>query len=48
FAGFPAERMFQRWRPSGPGPVRVLRVDDPEPSHVLRQAVEALGGLDVG
>ncbi|MCC6858113.1 MAG: hypothetical protein IT158_06125, partial [Bryobacterales bacterium] len=42
FAGFPAERMFQRWRPSGPGPVRVLRVDDPEPSHVLRQAVEAL------
>ena len=25
FAGFPSERMFQRWRPTGAGPIRVVR-----------------------
>jgi len=25
FAGFPSERMFQRWRPTGGGPIRVIR-----------------------
>jgi ADP-heptose:LPS heptosyltransferase len=38
FAGFPAERMFQRWRPAG----RVVRVDDPDPARVLQQVVLAL------
>ena len=27
FAGFPSERMFQRWRPTGPGKIAVLRAD---------------------
>ncbi len=26
FAGFPSERMFARWRPSGDGPMRVVKV----------------------
>ena len=25
FAGFASERMFQRWRPAGPGPIHVVR-----------------------
>ena len=25
FAGFASERMFQRWRPTGPGPIHVVR-----------------------
>jgi len=48
FAGFPAERMFQRWRPSGPGPTRVVRVEDPEPRKVLKQTLEALAEIEVG
>jgi ADP-heptose:LPS heptosyltransferase len=48
FAGFPAERMFQRWRPSGPGPIRVVRVEDPEPRKVLKQTLEALAEIEVG
>ncbi len=39
FAGFPAERMFQRWRPSGPH-CHVLRIDRPDPASALEQ-VEA-------
>lgn len=27
FAGFASERMFQRWRPSGAGPIRVIRAE---------------------
>ena len=27
FAGFASERMFHRWRPSGPGPIEVIRAD---------------------
>lgn len=30
FAGFASERMFQRWRPTGSGPVHVIRATDPE------------------
>jgi ADP-heptose:LPS heptosyltransferase len=33
FAGFPCARMFARWRPAG----HVIRVDDPDPAHVLEQ-----------
>ncbi|MGH9663743.1 MAG: glycosyltransferase family 9 protein, partial [Bryobacteraceae bacterium] len=43
FAGFPSERMFQRWRPHGPGPMRVVRVDDPEPERVLEKVRRAIG-----
>ena len=41
FAGFPAPRMFDRWRPCGPG-ATVLRVDNPDAVATLdsvRQAV---------
>jgi ADP-heptose:LPS heptosyltransferase len=34
FAGFPAPRMFERWRPSGPG-CQVVRVDRADPGAVL-------------
>ena len=28
FAGFASERMFQRWRPTGPGPIKIVRDAD--------------------
>ena len=30
FGGFASERMFQRWRPVGPGPIHVVRASDAE------------------
>ncbi len=42
FAGFPAPRMFERWRPAGER-CTVIRVDRPDPAEVLemvRQAVK--------
>ncbi|MBI1786990.1 MAG: hypothetical protein HYR60_05475 [Acidobacteria bacterium] len=42
FAGFPTERMFQRWQPTGPGRIEVVRVDDPEPRAVLERALRAI------
>ena len=32
FKGHVNERMFQRWKPSGGGAIRVIRIDDPAPS----------------
>ncbi len=29
FAGFPCERMFQRWRPTGAGPIQIIRAVEP-------------------
>jgi hypothetical protein len=29
FAGFASERMFHRWRPTGPGQIRIIRQGDP-------------------
>jgi ADP-heptose:LPS heptosyltransferase len=43
FAGFPCLRMFQRWRPAGPGRIAVVKVDDPTPERVLAQTLEAMG-----
>ncbi|MEX2261913.1 MAG: glycosyltransferase family 9 protein [Bryobacteraceae bacterium] len=45
FAGFVSERMFQRWRPWGRGPIQVLRVEDRDPEAVLARAREAIGKL---
>ncbi len=42
FAGFPAPRMFDRWRPVGPER-HVIRVDDPDPEKVLESVQNALG-----
>ena len=41
FAGFPAPRMFARWRPTGER-VTVLRVDRPDPQETLARVREAL------
>jgi ADP-heptose:LPS heptosyltransferase len=41
FAGFPAPRMFHRWRPSGPR-ATVIRVDQPDPVEILAKVAHAL------
>ena len=38
FAGFPAPRMFHRWRPKG----TAIRVDNPDPREVLERVRTAL------
>jgi len=47
FAGFPAPRMFDRWRPSGAGLIEIVRVDDQGPPAVLRSALDAIDRLTV-
>jgi ADP-heptose:LPS heptosyltransferase len=44
FAGSPAPRMFERWRPVGPR-CNVIRVDDPEPQKTLAQVQAALDSI---
>jgi ADP-heptose:LPS heptosyltransferase len=41
FAGFPAPRMFERWRPVGPN-CQVIRVDRPDPAETIERVREAL------
>ena len=45
FAGFVTPRMFDRWHPFGPGPMEVIRVENPDPRLVLEQTAEAIGRL---
>lgn len=45
FAGFPTGRMLERWRPTGPGPIEVVRVDNPDPNQVLEMALHAIQRL---
>jgi ADP-heptose:LPS heptosyltransferase len=45
FAGFPTARMAARWRPTGLGPIEVVRVDDPNPNQVLEMALQAIQRL---
>ncbi len=47
FAGFASPRMFARWRPTGPGPVEVVRVDRPDPAAVLEETLAAVNRLGV-
>lgn len=42
FAGFASERMFQRWRPTGPGPIRIIRADAAAPLSAALAAVANL------
>jgi ADP-heptose:LPS heptosyltransferase len=44
FAGFPVPRMFDRWRPVGPG-CHVIRVDRPDVEETLAQVEQALQAL---
>ncbi len=41
FAGFPAPRMFERWRPVGPN-CEVIRMDHPDPAEAIERVREAL------
>jgi hypothetical protein len=43
FAGFPAPRMFQRWRPTGERST-VIRVDRPDPLETLERVRAAIDG----
>jgi ADP-heptose:LPS heptosyltransferase len=43
FAGFPAPRMFQRWRPTGER-ATVIRVDRPDPRETLERVRAAIDG----
>ncbi len=42
FAGSVSTRMFERWSPSGPGPIQVVRVQEPNPDKVLVEALSAV------
>jgi len=43
FAGFPNERMFERWRPTGSGPIRVLKVESGfDPWDEVRAALDEM------
>jgi ADP-heptose:LPS heptosyltransferase len=45
FAGFPAPRMFERWRPVGPN-FQVIRVDRPDAAETIERVREALARAD--
>jgi ADP-heptose:LPS heptosyltransferase len=45
FAGFPCLRMFERWRPTGRGPIEVIRVDQRDPEDVLERTLAAVDRL---
>ncbi len=45
FRGFVCERMFQRWRPFGNGPIRIIKVMQESPQDVLRLAGAAIAEL---
>ena len=42
FAGFASERMFERWRPTGKGPIRIVRAESGDP---LSAALVAIANL---
>lgn len=45
FAGHPSMRMFHRWRPDGPGPKRVIRVESGESRDAMAECRAALPEL---
>jgi ADP-heptose:LPS heptosyltransferase len=45
FAGAPCPRFRARWRPTGPGPIEVLSVENRDPAPVLKQALAAVDRL---
>lgn len=45
FAGAASRRMFERWRPDGPGRIEVIRVEQQNTSGVLGQVAERLTHL---
>jgi ADP-heptose:LPS heptosyltransferase len=45
FAGFPNERFFERWRPTGSARIEVVRADHPDPGKILADVRSALGRI---
>jgi len=45
FSGHVSERMFQRWRPSGKGPIECIKTKSSAPAEVLLQTIEAIERL---
>jgi ADP-heptose:LPS heptosyltransferase len=45
FAGFASPRMFDRWRPTGTGPIEVVRVEEADPREVLCRTLAAIERL---
>jgi len=45
FAGFPNERFFERWRPTGSARIEVVRADNPDPGKILADVRSALGRI---
>jgi hypothetical protein len=45
FAGFPSDRMFQRWLPTGPGKIAVIKVQDRNTADVLERTLAAVQNL---
>jgi hypothetical protein len=45
FAGYVSDRMFQRWHPTGPGPIHVIKVTDRNPQSVLRSVIDTIESL---
>ena len=42
FAGYVSERMFQRWRPSGHGPIQIVKATARDPEEILARTMEAI------
>jgi ADP-heptose:LPS heptosyltransferase len=40
FTGFASERMFQRWRPTGPGPIHIVRPSNGDVESLITQIAE--------
>jgi ADP-heptose:LPS heptosyltransferase len=47
FAGFPNERFFERWRPSGSARMEVIRADSPDPGKILEDVHSALARMNL-
>jgi len=45
FAGAPCPRFTARWRPTGSGPVEIIRVENRDPDGVLARTLEAVDRL---
>ena len=45
FAGSPSPRFTERWRPTGPGPKEVVKVENRDPARVLNRTLEAMERL---
>ena len=47
FAGYPSDRMFARWRPTGRGQTNVIKIESQDTTAVLGQVANGASELDV-